>query len=200
MSEESSVKEAIEMAQEASKPGVFNLAEVIKGRGYPEREVNIYTDAAAAYKLVDLDEKMKALKGKKPEEYAKLEAEAQKVAEQLQKSKLTFLMRGVGQGIVEKVSEEADAKYGKVKTADENENAELWMREYISGLVAANIVQVTDADGNIDKHEFTTEEVLTIRNNIPAEAWGVLVATMQKLTLATGYFKGLTDAGFLPKS
>ena len=199
MSEEKTIQEALEMAKEAAKPGVFNLAEVIQGRGYPEREVHIYTDAASAYKLVELDDKMKAIQGKDVEEYTRLENEAQEVAEALQKSKLSFLMRGVGQGTVEKVSEEVDARHGKA-TDNEGANAEIWMRDYISGLVASNIVRVTNAEGGVDEHQFTLDEVLTIRNNLPAEAWGVLVATMQKLTLATGYFKGLTDAGFLPKS
>jgi len=43
-------------------------------------------------------------------------------------------------------------------------------------------VCVTDADGNIDETEFSFEEMLEIRNNLPGDSWGVLVNTMQKLT------------------
>jgi hypothetical protein len=107
-------------------------------------------------------------------------------------------MRGVGQGVVERITEKADKLYKK--SSDEDEYASEWFRYYVTSLVASNVVRVTDSDGNVDEREFDFDYMLEIRNNIPAEAWGVLVNTMQKLTLATGYFKGLTDAGFLPKS
>jgi len=200
MSDEKIIEETLELVREAQKPGVFNLADVIKDRGYPQKDVSIYIDGEAAFQLVELEDRMQALSEsqKSTEDYTKLEEAATALAERLQSSKLTFIMRGVGQGVVERITEKADKLYKK--SSDEDEYASEWFRYYVTSLVASNVVRVTDSDGNVDEREFGFDEMLEIRNNIPAEAWGVLVNTMQKLTLATGYFKGLTDAGFLPKS
>jgi hypothetical protein len=200
MSDEKIIEETLELVREAQKPGVFNLADVIKDRGYPQKDVSIYIDGEAAFQLVELEDRMQALSEsqKSTEDYTKLEEAATALAERLQSSKLTFTMRGVGQGVVERITEKADKLYKK--SSDEDEYASEWFRYYVTSLVASNVVRVTDSDGNVDEREFDFDYMLEIRNNIPAEAWGVLVNTMQKLTLATGYFKGLTDAGFLPKS
>lgn len=195
MSEEKLTEETLEMVKEAQKPSTFNLAEVIKERGYPSKEVTIYTDAEAAFDLVEIEDKMNELK--EPDE--ELEKQAEALAERVQASKLTFVMRGVGQGVVERIVEKADKLYKK-PDSDEDEYATDWFKYYITSLVASNVVKVIDADGNVDESHFEYEEMLEIRNNLPSDSWGLLVSTMQKLTLATGYFKGLTDAGFLPKS
>lgn len=198
MSDEKILEETLELVKEARKPGKFNLVDVIKDRAFPEREVDVYTNADAAFKLVELDEQMKAIVGIDQEKYDALEEEAQVLAEELQKSKLSFLMRGVGQGVIEEVTEKANTLYNNPDAEDHD--SEGWFRFYVTALIASNVVRVTDAEGNVDERQFTVDEMMEIRNNIPADAWAVLVNTMQKLTLASGYFKGLTDAGFLPKS
>tara|TARA_R110001606_G_scaffold122244_2_gene255088 strand:+ start:744 stop:1343 length:600 start_codon:yes stop_codon:yes gene_type:complete len=195
---ENAVNEAVELVKEAQKPSVFNLADVIKERGYPTKEVTIYTDAESAFTLVDLEDKMNAMT-EDSDEYKKLEAEAEKLAEVVSGSKLTFLMRGVGQGVVEVVTAKADRMFKK-SDAKEDDYAADWFKFYVTSLVAANIVKVTNADGSVDEKHYEYEEMVEIRNHLPADSWGLLVDTMQKLTLATGYFKGMTDAGFLPKS
>jgi len=198
MSEENVTKEVVDMVQEAQKPSTFNLADVIKERGYPSKEVTIYTDAEAAFQLVEIEDKMNNIT-EAGEEYSKLEKQADELAERVRSSQLTFLMRGVGQGVVERVSEKADKLYKK-KDVPEEEYSNDWFKYYVTSLVAENVVKVTDSEGNVDESHFDYDQMLEIRNSLPADSWGLLVSTMQKLTLASGYFKGLTDAGFLPKS
>ena len=198
MSEQKLTEETLNMVKEAQEKSTFNLAEVIKGRGYPTKEVTIYTDAEAAFDLVELENKMNEIK-EDTEEYAELEKKANELAEAVRASKLIFVMRGVGQGEVERIVEKADKLYKK-PDSDEDEYATDWFKYYITSLVASNLVKVIDPDGNVDESHFEYEEMIEIRNNLPSDSWGLLVSTMQKLTLATGYFKGLTDAGFLPKS
>jgi len=198
MSEEKLTEETLKMVKEAQSKSTFNLAEVIKERGYPSKEITIYTDAEAAFDLVEIEDKMNQMT-ESGDEYAELEKQANELAEAVQKSQLTFVMRGVGQGVVERIVEKADKLYKK-PDANEDEYATDWFKYYITSLVASNVVKVIDADGNVDESHFEYEEMLEIRNNLPSDSWGLLVSTMQKLTLATGYFKGLTDAGFLPKS
>jgi len=75
-----------------------------------------------------------------------------------------------------------------------------WIREWTCGLVAANLVSVENAAGELDERVFTSEDVNEFRQYLPKEIWDMVTEKMQQLTLAGAYFKGLTDAGFLPKS
>lgn len=188
----------IDMVNEAQKRGKFNLADAIKGRAFPEKSVDVYLDANSAMELEAINEELKYLSGLDDlTEYDKLEAIAQELAEKIKKSKLTFHMRGVGQAEVEAAVKAADELHPDV--TEEQDNPE-WVKYYLSRLIAANIVKVTDADGNEDDTKFTVEEMMELRGIIPIDSWAVLVETMQKLTLATSYFSAVTDAGFLPKS
>jgi hypothetical protein len=198
MSEEKIIEETIELVKEAQKPGVFNLADAIKGRAFPEKEVTVYTDSGAAFELVQLEDEMNRIGSSDQKKYDELEAKAQELAQKVKDSALVFTMRGVGQGIVENITQVADATYKGGK--NQSEATDEWFRFYVTSLVAKNIVKVTDGQGNVDEREFSYEDILEVRNNLPADSWGLLVATMQQLTLASGFFKGLTDAGFLPKS
>lgn len=194
MSEENVVNETLALVKEAQKQGTFNLAEAIKGRGYPEKDVIVYTDLAAAFALVETEAKLKSVpKGK---DTVELEKQAQGLAETVQASKLVFSMRGVGELVVDQAEKEASIAHPDV----DGERSDDWWKFYMAYLIGANIVKVTNADGEVDDHMFTTEDAVAIRNFIPSESWTLLVAAMQQLTLASGYFQGLTDAGFLPKS
>lgn len=195
MSEENILQETIDMVKDAQKQEKFSLTEVIKGRGYPTKEVTVYTDAQGAFELVELEEQMNAIKNDN-EKYSELEKKAEEVAKRVQGSALIFTMRGVSQDVVETVTSEANRVYGKPNEETDDD----WFKFYATSLVARNVVKVTNAKGEVDDSDFTYEHMLEVRNNLPADAWSVLVATMQKLTLASGYFKGLTDSGFLPKS
>lgn len=185
----------VDLATEAQKRGKFNLADVVKGRGFPEKSVDIYLDANSAYELEQLNEVMNTVTD--PEELAKLEASAVELKKKIVDSRLTFHMRGVSQYSVEYVTEEADKLYPD--NADGTENP-AWIRHYLAALVAKNIVKITDTEGNEDSDKLTTEQVLELRGVMPIDAWSSLVETMQKLTLASSYFDAITDAGFLPKS
>lgn len=189
------VKETLQLVRDAQAKGVFNLSEVIKGRGFPTKDVTIYLDAESAFRLAEIDEAMNGFIDQ--DELAKLQAEADELSANIRKSALVFTMRGVSQKIVDKVTAEANEKHPRNESEQSNSD---WIKFYVSNLVAQNIIRVTDAEGNVDEHVFTTEEVMELREQITRDAWDVLADTMQKLTLASGYFEQLTDAGFLPKS
>jgi hypothetical protein len=184
------IKEVLDMVEDAQSKGKFNLAEVIKGRGYPEDTIEIYFDAESAYALNKLNDELVQITD--PAESEPLEAKAKELADKILESKLTFHMRGVSQALVEAI--ENKSKVNKSKDEDG------FFLEYFSRLIAATIVKVVDANGKTDDHTFTLEDIEQMRGLLPSESWELLVSTTQKLTLASGYFKGLTDAGFLPKS
>lgn len=195
MSEETNkdFEEVVSLVADAQKKNVFNLADAIKGRSAPEKVITVYTDMQSALDLKEVNEKMSDFKYIMDESlYAGLEAEAKSLTEKLSKSKLTFYMRGIDQEATEKVTD-----FGGDRIADGTLD---FAKEYTCALVAANIVKVEDADGNIDERKFTLEDGKALYKNLPVEAWMTLVNTMEQLTLATGIFRGITDAGFLPKS
>lgn len=185
----------VDLATEAQKRGKFNLADVVKGRGFPEKSIDIYLDANSAYELEQVSAELKTTTDK--DRLDVLEAKAAELTEKIVASRLTFHMRGVSQHSVEYVTEECDKKYPDDEDGNENPN---WIKHYLASLVAFNIIKVTDAEGNEDTEKFTAEEILELRGALPIDAWQMLVETMQKLTLAGSYFEAVTDSGFLPKS
>jgi hypothetical protein len=191
MSEEvNEFQEVLDLVEDAQKPGKFNLGEFVKGRGYPQDSVEVYVDVESAYELSKLNEKLVKITDAKESE--KLEAEAKVLSDKILASKLIFKMRGIDQKQVEKIEDDSRKKF------KEDESA--WILDYMCELVAANIINVTDASGKVDERIFTGKDIDDLRSYLSPEAWEKIVATMQKLTLATGYFKGLSDAGFLQKS
>jgi hypothetical protein len=190
-------QEALELVKESQSKKVFNLADAIKGRAYPQRDVTIYLDGEAAHKLHELDERMKLVV--EPELFEKLQAEANALAERIKSGAVIFTMRGVNQKAVELVLEQNNAKHNVPKEENPTEYPG-WMRDYITTLVGLNIVSVQDAEGNVDDSMFDFDKAEELRLNISMTEWNKLVEAMQILTLAGGYFDELTDAGFLPKS
>lgn len=185
----------INLAEEAQKKGKFSLADAIKGRAYPETSVDVYIDGSSAFELANVAD---ALKATDPEdaEYEKLTALAEELSGKILESKLTFHMRGVGQGVVERITKEANEKFG----FDNNTSEPEWIKYYLCALIAENVVKVTDTEGNEDTSKFSVEDIMDLRDAIPIDSWESLIDTMQKLTLASSYFDAATDAGFLPKS
>jgi hypothetical protein len=183
--------EILELVKEAQSPTKFKLENVIKGVGYPEETVDVYLDVDSAYKLSKINDQLGSVID--VEESEKLEALVPELVEKINGSKLTFHMRGIDQKQVEAIEE-------KAKRDNDGEETDEWLIDYMCALVAANIIKVEYADGSIEEAAMTLEEAKELRGSLPMEAWDRISTTMQKLTLATGYFRGLTDAGFLQKS
>jgi hypothetical protein len=202
MSEEMKVdtEEVLELVEKAQKKGTFDIAKFAKGIAYPEDTVVAYLDIESAYRLNQINDQMSRI-GQENEQYSKLEKEAKTLSKKILESKVTFYMRGVNQEVIEAVSLKADKKYPKkldpLGQVIQNDD---WLIMWTCGLIASNIVKIENADGEIDDSVLTTEDVIELRKNLPREVFDLLTAKMQQLTLAGAYFKGLTDAGFLPKS
>ena len=201
MSEEINTEEALELVEKAQKKGTFDIAKFAKGIAYPEDIVLAYMDIESAYKLNKINSDMSSIKLSDPKEYEKLEEEAATLSKKIIESKIVFHMRGVNQEVIESITAKCDKKYPKKLDAlgQPIENQE-WLRDWTCGLVASNLVKIENADGEVDEKVFEAEDVIELRKNLPREVFDLLVAKMQQLTLAGAYFKGLTDAGFLPKS
>jgi hypothetical protein len=193
------IEQTLELVQDAQKKGTFDITAFAKDRAYPQDAVVAYLDVNSAYILTALNEKLSTVV--QGEEYEKLEAEANDLAKKILESKVVFHLRGVNQEIIERVTIEASKAYPLAKSSfGQSEESEDWIRFWTTALVAENLVKIVNADGAEDERKFSQEEVLELRKYLPKEVWELIVEKMQQLTLASSYFKGLTDAGFLPKS
>lgn len=200
MSEETTTDEVLELVEKAQKKGTFDIAKFAKGIAYPEDQVVAYVDVEAAYKLNKLNDEMSKIKSDSPE-YDKLDKQAKELSSKILESKIVFHMRGVNQEVIEAVTAKADKKFPKKLDAlGQVIDNDSWLIEWTCGLIAANLVKIENADGEVDERVLTTEDVIELRKHLPREVFDLLIAKMQQLTLAGAYFKGLTDAGFLPKS
>lgn len=197
MSEENILEEAVELVKEAQSQKVFNLADAIKGRAYPTTSVRVFLDDESALRLSEINQKLN--RGPSEEEIKKLTKEAEKLSKKIIDSALIFEMRGVGQAAIDAISQKLNTKY-KIGPTEVGSNNSDWLRDYVTTLVAMNIISVTNAEGAVDSSEFDFDKADQIRQTLAPSEWAKLVAGMQKLTLAGGYFDQLTDAGFLPKS
>jgi hypothetical protein len=199
MSEEpkSVIEETMELVEQAQSKKVFNLADAIKGRAYPKKDVVVYLDDEAAMRLVEIQNELDYM----PEGDVadKLNAESAVLKKQIEKTALTFTLRGVNQDVIESILTQTNIRHGLKKGEDGTETPG-WMKDYITALVGANIESVTNSDSEVDSDTFNFDKTDGLRRNIPASEWGKLVEAMEKLTLAGGYFNQLTDAGFLQKS
>jgi hypothetical protein len=201
MSEEIKTDEALELVEKAQKKGTFDISKFAKGIAYPEDTVVAYADIQSAYKLNKINSDMSAMSSTDTKEYEKLEKEAKALSKKIIESKIIFHMRGVSQEVIETVTSKCDKKYPKKLDAlgQTIENQD-WLRDWTCGLIASNLVSIENSEGETDERVFETEDVIVLRKDLPREVFDLLIAKMQQLTLAGAYFKGLTDAGFLPKS
>jgi hypothetical protein len=196
----SEIDETLKLVEETQSRKVFDITEYAKGRLAPQDTVTAYLDIESAYALNTLND----LLGNTPagKEFDALEAQAKELSDKILKSKVVFHMRGVNQDIIEKVTTDANEKFPAVQNAFgvEQEQSPEWVKEWTCALIAANLIKVVNADGEEDERVFTAEDTKTMRSYLPREVWDLLVEKMQQLSLANAYFRGLTDAGFLPKS
>jgi hypothetical protein len=198
MSEETIlIEEAVKLAEKAQDRKVFNLADFVKGRSYPEAEVVIFLDDNAGLKIAELKDNLSGEKN--PDVVDSIQKRIDELTQEIHNSALIFKMRGVSQEIVEAILKKTNLRHNIAKSSDGANNPE-WMRDYITMLIGENIISVTNAFGEVDSEHFDFDKIETLRINLPSSEWGKLVEAMEKLTLAGGYFDNISDVGFLQKS
>lgn len=187
------------LVDDATAKGSFSVLDAARGRSYPQDTVSVYTDEEAAYEVhrlnqVDADEKDSAA-------HESRVAEIDALKERVKASVLTFRMRGVSDKVKDSINKETIAKFGEAVISDTG--------QWISGgadfgdgadwnnakLLAEHILDVTDAEGNVDSHHWTPEEIIDLRTNVlPEDQFQELVGMLFKLSFAKNWF----DASVTP--
>lgn len=192
------VEEAVKLAEQAQDKKVFNLTDFIKNRSYPQAEVIVYLDDEAALEIVSLNDQL--VRALSPEEAKPLEDKIAALADKIKETSLVFKMRGVNQEVIEAIVKKVNLRHNVSSKQEADSVTGEWMRDYITMMVGENIVSVTGPDGSVDASHFDYDKTDELRKNLPSSEWAKLVGSMEKLTLAGGYFEQITDAGFLQKS
>lgn len=194
-------EQVLKLVETAQAKGTFNIVDFAKGRGYPQDSVTAYVDIESAYELNKINQQINDAKFGADDEAEKLQAKAKELSQKILKSKIVFNMRGVNQDTIEQITEKCNKDFPPKTNAFGQEEADRdWVKAWTCGLVAANLISIENAEGEIDERLFTADDVDDFRKHLPKEVWDLIEEKMQQLTLAGAYFKGLTDAGFLPKS
>lgn len=175
------------MLTEALSKGKFSVLEVATDRAFPQDIVTIYTDHDAAFKIHRLEQKIADTR--EGEAVNALDEERNALKEKVKSSALTFHMRGISQGLMDDIQTKAKADFGNEETPEKA----TWVN---SAYLANHIISVTDAEGSIDDHKWTAEEVASLKRILPVESFQKLVELMFELTFAARYFDEVVSADF----
>jgi hypothetical protein len=202
----------------------FDLRSVLTKASYPTEDVSVYLDGNKAHELnIVLDlidakeaqaEELSAGKNgsiaDSPEKEAVLEdIEALKRREtvllkEIADSRLTFTLRGVAPTQWRLVDKEARRKIKAAsKSEDDQYEAQLERNEYVNvELLALATVQITAADGQVDKSKLSHEDAQKLFDVLLESEYMKLKQTVENLTFAHTLFNNVTlqDADFLSKS
>lgn len=196
-------------AQITSEPDeTFDLDEFVQGRGYPTDTVTVFTNADAAYAHAQIQERLTALAQdkealdkrsavykEKQAEFADLEKQAADLKQKIVDSALTFSLRGIAPGHINKIIKDVNAEAAAEKwVGDEAE------RQATYRIMADHIISVTRADGKVDKRKFTPERAANLDFALPESEWDKIDHKIRDLSFRSTYFDTAVDAGFLPKS
>ena len=213
-----SVEEIRESIDEAKKPGVFKIVDVLKDRAYPKMQVRVSVDEQAAYDANQIKEQIDKLdvkisKGGKVEglikEQEELSEKRDQIVEKLKESSFTFHLTGISEGHRETLYKKSVNKYpieydremdlstGKMEKI-EKLSAE---RDalYTDFLWEASIEKIINASGD-EQVGVSYTDVRTMREQMPLSAIARINDSIEKLRVSSAVFMMEVDEDFLAKS
>lgn len=213
MSEEKIIEEAVKLAAEAKKPGVFNIINVLKERAFPTEDVNVYLDEQAAYDAAKIqgkiDELSKSASVEDLDKSDKLTEERDAVIAKMEESKYVFSLTGISEGRRTEIQEECLEKFPMeydeaknpftgevVKTELDNKQRD---RYFTNLLWVDSIVKIVAPSGDEQK-DLSISDVEVLRDMLPLAASGAINQSIEKLRVSTAVFMASVDEDFLAKS
>lgn len=220
MSEES---EIIEPVEEARKPGVFKIADVLKGRAYPKSEVEVYLNEDVAFLIADIDSMIdktsKSLDSKKnvskdevDELIARREeiiARKEKLMAEMVEHKYVFHIQGISEGqrqdIYDRVLEKFPMEYEKSRNpfSGQVEKVEIESAErdrYFTTLIwCAYITKIVAPDGE-EQNGISEDDAIELRRSLPVASSAKISDAIDKIRASTALFMASVNEDFLAKS
>lgn len=173
------------IVEAAQDKRTFDVLGFAKGRKYPQDIVTVYTDAESGYRAKHLSEILNDENDNEKREEIAEEIRAAWAA--VEASALTFHLRGISQGAVEAIITEAG---GKFDNTVEGPGAQWCNFRYIG----ENIVSVTNAEGAVDNHHWSFEDVSELHAYLPSDEFKKIAALTDELTFAAAF----VDASVTP--
>lgn len=199
-----------ELANEAKKPGRFNIVSVIKDRAYPSDDVVVYLDEEIAYRAAKLQERLRDEAGTLSEkEYAALDAELKAVVDELEKKKYVFSIRGISEGrrseLLELSIAQFPLEYSEQKNPFTGEVTRTELEDrgrdalFTNFIWADHIVKIVSPEGD-EQESLTAEEVRELREALPLASAAAINEAIDKIRVSTAVFMASVDEDFLAKS
>jgi hypothetical protein len=215
------LSEIEDMVQQAKAPGRFNIVDVLKGRGYPTSEIEVFIDENVAFVASDLedeirklDEKMNSEKDKAALEeliaaQEKLVSEKDKLIEEMGGTRYVFHLQGISEGQRDDIWNKSIEKYPIKHDTDRNpltgkvdrvEVQNPQRDKYFTGLLwQAHIKKIVDPSGD-EQDGITVEEAFELRRSLPLASIGKITEAIEKMRASTAVFMMTVDEDFLAKS
>lgn len=211
-------EEIRESVDEAKKPGVFKIVDVLKERAYPKMEVRVSVDEESAYLANKLQEQIDKIdidvtKSKEPKELIKKQEEFSAQKEELlvkiNESSFTFYLTGISEGKRESLYRKSVSKYpieyekdmdfasGKMeKVEKQNSDRDALYTDF---LWEASIEKIVNGSGD-EQVGVSYTDVRTMREQMPLSAIARINESIEKLRVSTAVFMMEVDEDFLAKS
>ena len=211
---------AQEAAKEAIKREKFSFAAAVNDRAYPEIDVPIYLDEAAARDFLTLQKEREAIDAKMikanalgqggpatdaANKAAELEAQIDALRERLNDSKVVVRVKGVAPSETDELRKQAFESFpveydeavspitGAVtKTEKPNDKRDSY---YASLIRHAHIISVTAPDGAVDD-DFTVDELAATWAKLPIVARVKIDDAINETVVAVDFYRDLVDPVF----
>jgi hypothetical protein len=178
-----------QIVETATNVKTFSVLEAIQGTAFPTDEVTIYTDAASAYEISVLETRIS--EERDTDKANELSAQQAVLRDKIKASALTFTLHGFAPEIVHAINDSVAAKHN-VEDTDTGPAA----REANFRYLAESIQRIVSADGSVDSHHWTFEEIEALEKAIPSEEFGRLMVKMEEVAFAALVFEAKVDADF----
>lgn len=200
-------------------PEDFSLYDLLEAVEYPTDEVTVSLNERAAHQLARLDREIKEYLADGDEETGEVSDE--RLAEyrekldnlraQIDKSKVTFYLRGVPDDVVTGANDIVEAAFDdkkkNTKTADGRivkvlpENQKLAYMRYLNAVIFSMHIERVYYHGNgATIHRPDPDQIAAFYDKAPAAAQSLLTAKIQALRVEATDYERNFDEGFFPKS
>lgn len=179
----------------AQDKNTFSVLDAVKEKHYPQDITTVYTDVDSAYEIKRLERQIADLGPEDADQINQLDSVIATLKENIKASSLTFRMRGISRGLKDAIIKETELYFPwtdktQPDPATIGEGGQWSNRKFL----AAHIVDVTKADGSVDSHKWSEEEIELLRQELPDESFLELIRLMRDLSFASTYF----DASVTP--
>jgi hypothetical protein len=210
-----------EIVEQAKAPGRFNIVDVLKGRGYPTDEVEVFIDESVAFVASEIEDAIKKLSDRMDFEKDKSQLDEllkrheefinkkDKLIEEMGGARYVFHLEGISEGARDDIWKKSTERYPIKHDTDRNpltgkvDRVEVQSPErdkyFTSLLWQAHIKKIVDPEGN-EQEGITLEEAFELRRSLPLASIGKITEAIEKMRAATAVFMMTVDEDFLAKS